>query len=106
MPGQDEPVNVKTLSEAQPAYDKAKAAFLKAPTDAKAKEAYISATNTLADSTMMAADLGPKKQYPGALKLYREVLKTDASNKHADVESKLIIGIYKSMGRPVPAEGG
>lgn len=102
----DEKLDAKPLKEAQPAYDSAKKAFDAAPKDAKAKEAYIKATNSLADSTMLADELPPKVKYPGALKIYREVLKADPNNKHAKIEEAQIVSIYKSMGREVPGGAG
>ena len=97
----DEPLHTLPVKDAQAAYDKAKKAHDAAPKDAKAAKDYIEATNTLADSTMMG-DGPPNVKYPGALKLYREVLKTDATNSHAQKEIKLMEDIYASLGKPVP----
>lgn len=80
----------------------AKAAFDKNPKDSNAMKAYVAATVKLGTATMNAAELSPREKYRGALVLYREALKLDPNNKEALANKKLIEGIYKDMGRPIP----
>lgn len=102
--GKEEPLSSIPLKDAQATYDKAKAAFDKSPKDDAAKKAYIDAANNLADSNMNS-DLPPNVKYPGGLKLYRDVVKVDAGNKHATYWIKMISDIYASLGKPVPGGG-
>lgn len=104
MAGQP-PANVKSVKDAQAAYDAAKKAFSAAPKDDKAKKAYVDATNDLADANMFS-DEPPRVKYPNALKYYREAAKTDPNNEKAKQNVDLIVGIYKQMGKTPPAEGG
>jgi len=90
------------LSDAKAFYEKSKAAFEKAPSDANAKEEYVKATVGYATITMNSPTLGSKDKYPGALKLYREALTADPKNEVATNNAKMIEDIYKSMGREVP----
>jgi hypothetical protein len=90
------------LGKLKKAHDDAKAAFDKVPKDEKAKKAYVEATVKLGTATMMSPDLPPREKYRGALAFYREALKVDPSNAEANNNKKLIEGIYKQMGRPVP----
>ena len=101
----DEPLDIKPVKVAQAAYDAAKKAFAAAPKDDKAKKAYLETTNTLADSTMQDATLANSVKYPGALKLYRQVVKTDPTNKHANYWINMIKSIYAQLGKPVPGGG-
>jgi len=105
---QEPTLNAIPLKQAQADYDKAKKAFDKAPTDNKAKVAYVEATNTLADSTMQSGEESgqpPNVMYPAALKLYHEVVKVDPNNSHANQWIAFMTAIYKSMGK-TPPEGG
>lgn len=54
------------------------------------------------DSFMYNEQLPPRAKYAPALKQYREVLVYDKNNKDAQEKIKLIEGIYKQMGRPIP----
>ena len=54
------------------------------------------------DSFMYNEALPPRQKYRPALKQYREVLTYDPKNKDAQDKIKLIEGIYKQMGMPVP----
>lgn len=90
------------LASLEKTYTVAKAKFTKNAKDAKIKRAYLDATNAFADATMRSAALTSKEKYPKALRLFREVLKTDPANKTAAENRDMIEGIYKSMGRPVP----
>lgn len=47
----------------------------------------------------------PKQKYPDALRLYEEALKLDPENEEALKNKKLILDIYKSMGRKPPKLG-
>jgi tetratricopeptide (TPR) repeat protein len=87
------------LKKDQADYDATKAAYAKDP---KTKNAYVQATIKLATDTMGANSLESKVKYPAALKLYREALKVDPTNKDAMGYKNLIEGIYKQMGRPIP----
>lgn len=80
----------------------AKAAFDKKPKDVKFRKNYISLSLLLANNTQASMALGSKEKYPKALRLYREVLKTDPTNKEAKTNRDLIESIYRSMGRPIP----
>lgn len=99
MDGSDDP---KVLPALEKAYKNAKATFEKKPKDAKAKEAFVTAGVKYGHESMMSPLLAPRVKYGQALRIYREVLKVDPKNPVAKQESELIIGIYKSMGRPVP----
>lgn len=83
----------------------ARKAFFKSPKDPKLKKAYVAATWKHAEAVLVSPALGPKDKYPRSLKLYREILKVEPSNKLAKERISLIEGIYKSMGRPVPGGG-
>jgi tetratricopeptide (TPR) repeat protein len=84
------------------AYAAAKKALAAKPKDKKLQKAFVVAGDRYATATMNAPSLPPRTKYRGALRLYREVLKVDPKNKEAANNSKMIIDIYKSMGRPVP----
>lgn len=90
------------LASFKTGYDSAKAAYTKDSKDAKVKSAYVTATVKYATGTMLADSLTPREKYAGALRLYREALKVDPTNKEALNNKELIEGIYKQMGRPVP----
>lgn len=90
------------LEKLKSGMETAKAAFDKAPSDEKAKGAYVDATVKLATATMLAPELPPNQKYREALRLYREALKLDPDNEEAKSSSQTIIDIYESMGRPVP----
>lgn len=93
-----------TLAKAEKAYTALKANFTKHPKDAKAKKEYVAATVAYGHESMINPSLGPRVKYRQALKLYREALKLDPTNKVAKEESEMIIKIYKDMGRPVPGD--
>ena len=84
------------------AYAAAKKALAAKPKDKKLQKAFIVAGDRYATATMNAPSLPPRTKYREALRLYREVLKVDPKNKEAANNSKMIVDIYKSMGRPVP----
>ena len=54
---------------------------------------------------MVDQTLRPNVKYPDALKYYREVAAADPANRHAMACIDQLIGIYKSMGKPVPGGG-
>lgn len=83
-------------------YSKAKTVYQKSPKDSAKRAAYVTATTQLADTYMTILGLAPKQKYPNALKYYREVLKIEPKNKHAQDSANIIISIYKSLGKPVP----
>lgn len=94
--------SLQALKEAQKKQAAAKSAFLRNTRDAKAKKAYILATNSLAKTTMDSPALTSKEKYPSALRLYREVLKADPKNSEATGWIKQIEAIYRSLGKPIP----
>lgn len=90
----------------QPLDDKVaalKATYDKNPSDAAAKKALADATFQNAQFYMYKSPLPPGQKYPKALALYREVLKLDPSNASAQESVEMIEGIYRQMGRPIPA---
>ena len=82
----------------------AKKTFIKAPKNAAARAKYVDLTLQLAYDSMKLPEYAPREKYPKALRLYREVLKTDPKNREAATWKKTIEDIYKSMGRPIPPE--
>lgn len=92
----------KQLASLRKAYESAKKSLSAKPKDKKLQQAFVVAGDRYALATMMAPSLSPKVKYPGALRLYREVLKVDPKNREAANNSKMIIDIYKQMGKPVP----
>ncbi|MEQ1936227.1 MAG: hypothetical protein ABL962_20420 [Fimbriimonadaceae bacterium] len=96
---------VKMLSALETKCLNSRKAFFKNSKDAKLKKTYISATFNYAEAVLVSPALAPREKYPKALKLYREVLKTDPKHAKAKAQADNIVKIYKSMGRPVP-DGG
>ena len=92
----------KALANYKKAYLAAKKSLAAKPKDKKAQTAFVVAGDRYATATMTADSLPPRTKYREALRLYREVLKVDPKNREAANNSKMIIDIYKSMGRPVP----
>jgi Tfp pilus assembly protein PilF len=82
-----------------------KAAFNKAPKNAKAKKAYVDANVALGLQYTYSQTVDRKVKYKLALKYLREALKYDPKNKDARQMHDQIVSIYKSMGRPVPGDG-
>lgn len=70
--------------------------------DAEVAKALAEAHLKYGDSFMYNEQLPPRQKYRPALKQYREVLAIDPVNKDASAKVKLIEGIYKQMGMPVP----
>jgi tetratricopeptide (TPR) repeat protein len=97
-----QPAGNKQLVKFQAAYSSAKKALAAKPKDKKVRAAFVVAADRYATSMMVESTLAPRLRYPGALRLYREVLKVDPKNPEALNNSKMIIDVYKSMGRPVP----
>lgn len=106
MPDLHAPEKVLAVDQAKKEHDAAKKVFDAKKDDAKLKDAYVKATVNLADAYMFNDALPPREKYRNALQFYREVLKTDSKNEHAMAAKTTIEEIYKSMGRPVPGEGG
>ena len=83
-----------------------KATFTKKPKDIKAKKAYVDANVALGLQYTYSTTVDRKEKYKLALKCFREALKYDPKNPDAKQMHDQIVGIYKSMGRPVPGESG
>lgn len=92
----------KQLVKFKVAYTTAKKALTAKPKDKKARSAFVMAADRYATAMMVESTLAPRLRYPGALRIYREVLKVDPKNAEALNNSKMIVDVYKSMGRPVP----
>ncbi len=76
----------------------------KSPSDPALKQSRVQAHMKYATFFMYNDSIAPKVKYPTALKHYREALKLDPSNADAKEQAQMIVDIYKSMGREVPAE--
>jgi len=74
------------------------------PNSSVAKSNFIVATDRLATASMSSQTLDRKIRYRQALRLYRDVLKVDPTNFEAKNNSKLIISIYKQLGKPIPVD--
>lgn len=72
------------------------------PKDAEITKALAETHLKYGDSFMYNEALPPRQKYRPALKQYRDVLTFDPQNKDALAKIKLIEGIYKQMGMPVP----
>ena len=72
------------------------------PKDAEITKALAETHLKYGDSFMYNEALPPRQKYRPALKQYREVLTYDPKNKDAQDKIKLIEGIYKQMGMPIP----
>ena len=91
-----------SVADAKAKVKTTEAAYKKKMTDPAAKKAYASALADLGHSTMLDQSIPPKKRYPDALKLYKQALVLDPTNKTALDDKKQIEDVYKSMGRPIP----
>lgn len=91
-----------SVTEAQAKSKAAYAAYKKNPKDAKAKKNLSVTVADLGRATMLDQSIPPKKRYPDALKLYKQALTLDPTNKTALDDKKQIEAVYKSMGKPVP----
>lgn len=72
------------------------------PKDAEVTAGLVNAHLKYGDYFMFNEQLPPRQKYRPALKQYRTVLKYDPANKDAAAKIKLIEGIYKQMGLPIP----
>lgn len=72
------------------------------PKDADIVKALAETHLKYGDSFMYNEALPPRQKYRPALKQYRDVLTFDPKNKDAQDKIKLIEGIYKQMGLPIP----
>lgn len=72
------------------------------PKDAEVSKALAETHLKYGDSFMYNEQLPPRQKYRPALKQYREVLTIDPAHKDAGAKVKLIEGIYKQMGMPIP----
>lgn len=100
--GQTVGTDKKSLARLDALQAKAKAAYQKRPKDGSIKKQYVEATVRYGTACMTSDDLDRKVKYRKALRLYREALKVDPTNKEALNNKKLIESIYRSMGRPIP----
>jgi len=91
-----------TVAEAQAAVKTAEAAYKKNPKDPAVTKAYAASLADLGHATMLDQTIPPRKRYPDALKLDRQALKLDPTNKTALDDKKMIEDAYKSLGRPIP----
>ena len=78
------------------------AALTKSPKSVAAKKAHSASLTALARGIMKDPAMPPVKKYPEALKLVRQAVKLDPTNKNAAGDVKLIEGVYKKMGKPIP----
>jgi len=92
----------KQLAKFRAAYTASKKTLASKPKDKKARATFVVAADRYATAMMVESTLAPRVRYPGALRIYREVLKVDPKNPEALNNSKMIVDVYKSMGRPVP----
>jgi hypothetical protein len=83
-------------------YEVAKKALAAKPKDKKVRAKFVETACRYGTASMYSPSVPPRVKYRQALRLYREVLKIDPKNKEASNNSKMIIDIYKQMGRPVP----
>ena len=95
----DEKVKAKKYDEALALLDPA---YKKTPNDAALTKALANAHLQYGDFYLNNGALPPFQKYPNALRQYRTVLTFDKGNKDAQDKIKLIEGIYKQMGRPIP----
>ncbi len=96
------PKGTLPVAQATLKFKAAEKAHLAAPRNAARKKAFAAAVAQLGRATMYAPDLRPMEKYPQALRLYRQALSLDPKNSVALADKKMIEGVYKSMGRPVP----
>ncbi len=94
--------NKAELAKLQKTYATAKAAYTRSPKRAGLKKKYVDATVAYGTGTMTTPALPTKSKYKDALRIYREALKLDPTNKEAKSNSDMMIRIYKQLGRPVP----
>jgi hypothetical protein len=66
------------------------------------KKKYADATVDLAIATMYDTKLDRHERYGTALRLFREALAVDPTNRDAQAAADTIVSIYNQMGRPVP----
>ena len=76
-------------------------ALKQSPTAAN-KKAHAASLTALAYAILHDKDIAPEKQYPEALKISRQALAMDKTNKDAAANIKQIVAAYKKMGKPVP----
>jgi hypothetical protein len=74
------------------------------PKDAALRTSRIQGHMKYASFFMYNDSISQKIKYRSALKHFRAVLKLDPSNTDAKASADMIIDIYKSMGREIPAE--
>ncbi|MBI4751023.1 MAG: hypothetical protein HY774_21290 [Acidobacteria bacterium] len=72
------------------------------PGDAKLKAELVKAKLEYGNELMFKSPLPARVKYRAALKMYREVLALDPTNKEAEENKGQIEAIYKQMNRPIP----
>ena len=93
----------KVLAKDKQEYELAKLGYTKDPASKTAKDTYVFTTVRYGLAKMDGGNSeAPNVKYPGALKLFREALKVDPTNKDALQSKDLIESIYKQMKRPIP----
>jgi len=97
------PADQARLAKLEKAYHAAKAALAKAPQSQRAKNDFVTVGDAYAMESMTSPVLPPRVKYPQSLRVFREVLKVNPTDKTAKKWTDEMIRIYKSMGRPVPS---
>ena len=95
-----------SLVPLEKAFDAAGAKLKKSPKDPAAKKAYVAAAYKYgkAAEDNNSSKLPPPVQYRAALALYNKALAVDPKHTPSLFEKQKIVEVYKSMGRPVPAQ--
>jgi hypothetical protein len=88
-------------------YDEARLKELEAkltrtPKDAKLKTEVAEANYHVGHAMMVNDSLPPRVKYRGALKHFNRALALNPKHPQAAEEKKMIVDIYRQMGRPVP----
>ena len=89
------------IASAKSKYLLAKAAFEKGTGK---KDILVDATIEYGIAVMNGPG-APRQKYPESLQLYEDALKLDPKNSEAEENKKLILDIYKSMGKTPPKSG-
>ena len=90
------------LAKLQKARDAVKADYDKHPRDPQLKIQFVKMNDALANATMTTDGLTPHQKYAGALRLFRQSVKTDPHDAEAIKWINQIESIYESMHRPIP----
>ncbi len=92
----------RELARLKANYERTKRAFQNNRNGSAQRKAHIQATMAYGTLMMNTVTMRPQEKYPGALRLFREVLAIDRNHAGARKNIELIEGIYRSLGRPVP----